>query len=134
MQPHISVGTELLRFLRSLLLGLPCGLLLELFRTLRALLPHHPLAVFLEDAVFSFAFCFFLQCYAWSFCAGALRWQYAFGAVLGLAVWLCTAGALWTRMLLRIKRCCCTIRQKIKRIFVGNTENSRAEEIFKQNP
>ena len=111
MQTQLTVHTELLRFGYSLLPGMFCGLLLECFRTLRALLPHHPFAVFLEDTLFSFLCCFILQCYAWSFCGGVLRWQYALGMLGGVAVWLLTAGAVWARILRRL----CGFRQRLGR-------------------
>lgn len=134
METQLTVGTELMRFFYSLPAGMLCGVLLEVFRTLRALLPHHPIAVFLEDTVFSFLCCFILQCYAWSFCAGSLRWQYAAGMCLGLGIWMCTFGAVWMRMLTRIRRICRGIAQKIRRFFVGLAEKSRKSEKNPQSP
>ena len=123
MLTQLTVHTELLRFLRSLLLGLPCGLLFDMLRTLRVLLPHHPAAVFLEDAAYAFFCCFAVQCYAWSFCGGVFRWMYAAGGLLGLTVYMLTAGRVWARILLRLRRAACAIRQKIRRMFVGNHKN-----------
>ncbi len=134
METQLTVHTELIRFLRSLLLGLPCGLLFDLFRTLRALLPHHPAAVFLEDAVYTFFCCFIIQCYAWSFCDGVLRWMYAVGAMLGLICYLLTAGKVWSRILLRLHRTACAIRQKIRSLFVGNHENQENRKNLDENP
>lgn len=134
METQLTVSTELMRFCYSLLLGLPCGILLEIFRTLRALLPHHPIAVFIEDTIFSFSCCFVLQCYVWSFCAGALRWQYAAGMCLGLILWLLTAGAVWRRILDRVQLTGRVIREKIIRVFVGNTENTQDPENFSESP
>lgn len=134
METQLTVSTDLMRFLYSLLLGIPCGLLLEGFRTLRALLPHHPIAVFIEDTAFSFLCCFVLQCYVWSFCAGALRWQYVAGLCIGLGIWLCTVGAVWRRILDRLRRACRVIRKKIMRVFVGNTENSTDSEKIAESP
>ncbi len=124
MTPHLSVSQELTRFAQSLLLGIPAGLLLDLFRTLRALLPHHPLTVFLEDALYTFLLCFLLQCFIWMYADTVLRWQYAFGEMTGLAVYLLTAGTVWSRVLRRV----CTIRQKIRSIFVKNTEKEKPAE------
>lgn len=134
METQLTVHTELLRFLRSLLLGLPCGLLLDFFRTLRALLPHHPAAVFLEDAVFAFLCCFTVQCYAWSFCGSVLRWQYPAGALIGLFCYLLTVGRVWSRILLRLRRAACSIRQKILRLFVGNHKNNNEQKNIDENP
>ncbi|MBR3446983.1 MAG: spore cortex biosynthesis protein YabQ [Oscillospiraceae bacterium] len=124
MMPQLPVSLELTRFAQSLLLGIPAGLLLDLFRTLRALLPHHPLTVFLEDALYTFLLCFLLQCFVWMYADTALRWQYALGELIGLAVYLLTAGTVWGRVLRRV----CAIRQKIRRIFVKNTEKETPAE------
>lgn len=124
MTPHLAVSQELTRFAQSLLLGIPAGLLLDLFRTLRALLPHHPLTVFLEDALYTFLLCFLLQCFIWMYADTVLRWQYVCGELIGLAVYLLTAGTVWSRVLRRV----CTIRQKIRSIFVKNTEKEKPAE------
>ena len=99
-----SAALQMTLFLRSILLGLPAGLLLDCFRTLRALLPHHALLVFLEDTVYVFLCVFTVQCYVWMYAGGAFRWQYAAGACIGLAVYLATVGAVWMRMLGRLRR------------------------------
>ena len=105
LQGHsMTVAEQISLFLRSILLGLPAGLLLDEFRTLRALLPHRWLPVFLEDTVYVFLCIFMVQCYAWMYAGGAFRWQYAAGACLGLALYLVTVGAVWMRMLKRLRR------------------------------
>ena len=103
MDTHITVQTELLRLLRSVLLGAACGVLFDLLRLMRALLPHGSLAVFLEDALFSFIFCFVLQVDAWSFCGGSLRWQHFCGMGIGLACYLLTVGLVTAKMLKRLR-------------------------------
>ncbi|MBQ8922299.1 MAG: spore cortex biosynthesis protein YabQ [Oscillospiraceae bacterium] len=104
LQGHtFTVAGQMSRFLCSILLGLPAGLLLDCFRTLRALLPHHALLVFLEDTVYVFLCIFTVQCYVWMYADGVFRWQYAAGACIGLAVYLVTVGAVWMRMLSRLR-------------------------------
>ena len=126
----IPVSLEARLFLGSCLLGLPIGLLLDIFRTLRALLPHPKFVVFLEDALLSLAGCVLLQLYATVFARDSLRWYFALGAALGLALYLLTIGLLWGRCLgvlrkiLRgIARLVGRMRQKIMRIFVRNGKN-----------
>ena len=130
MTPHLTVAQELMRFVQSLLLGLPAGLLLDLFRTLRALLPHHPLTVFLEDALYSFSLCLLLQCFVWMFADTALRWQYALGEMLGLLLYLLTAGRVWGRCLFRIRR----FRQRIRRMLMLHTEKSIQQKKNSESP
>ena len=89
METHITVQEELLRFLRAAALGASCGVLFDFLRFLRALLPHGAVAVFLEDALFSFMFCFVLQVDAWSFCGGSLRFQHFLAMCLVLVCWAC---------------------------------------------
>lgn len=130
MEQALPVALELRRVLYALPLGLICGLLFDIMRILRALLPHHYIAVFLEDTLFSFLCCFMLQCYAWSFCGGALRWQYAAGAGIGLCLYLLTAGLVISRILRRWSRFCHALRKKIRLVFVGKAENTaEAEKI-----
>ncbi|HAG14533.1 MAG TPA: hypothetical protein DCG49_11840 [Ruminococcus sp.] len=127
---HLTLHAETIRFLGSCLLGIPIGLLLECFRTLRACLPHHCIAVFLEDALFSFGICFLLQCYAWMFAEDVLRWYHAAGAMLGFAVWLLTVGAVWRRMLCRFRR----FRRKLYIVLGGNTKKNIPAEKFAESP
>lgn len=104
MDTHITVQEELLRFLRAAALGTGCGVLFDFLRLLRALLPHHTIAVFLEDAAFSFLFCFVLQVDAWSFCGGSLRMQHFLAMCLGFFVYLLTAGRVTGRMMNRLRQ------------------------------
>ncbi|MCR4761494.1 MAG: spore cortex biosynthesis protein YabQ [Oscillospiraceae bacterium] len=131
---HLTVAEELLRFLRSLLLGLPAGILLDFFRTLRVLLPHHPAAVFLEDALYAFALCFFLQCYAWMYADTVFRWPYALGELLGLVVYLLTAGAVWMRMLRRIRGRLSRIRAFLSRTVFRFAESGSKQKKISESP
>ncbi|MBQ6042105.1 MAG: spore cortex biosynthesis protein YabQ [Oscillospiraceae bacterium] len=131
---HLTVAEELLRFLRSILLGLPAGILLDLFRTLRILLPHHPAAVFLEDALYAFALCFFLQCYAWMYADTVFRWPYAAGEILGLAAYMLTVGAVWMRMLRRIRCRISRIRSFFCRAVSGRNESGAKSKKISESP
>ena len=124
MDTQLTVQEELLRFLRILLLGTACGVFFDLMRLLRALLPHGKLAVFLEDALFSFTVCFVLQVDAWSFCGGALCWQHFCGMALGLAVYLLTCGRVTARMLARLRRFRQRIAGLLLRILFRRNEKS----------
>ena len=131
---HLTVAEELLRFLRSLLIGLPAGVLLDLFRTLRAFLPHHPAAVFLEDTIYVFALCFFLQCYVWMYADTVFRWPYALGEILGLAVYMLTVGAVWKRMLRRIRCRFFRIRSFFCRAVSGRNESGAKSKKISESP
>lgn len=122
---HQTVQTQLQQLLQSFLLGVPAGVLLEIFRTLRALLPHHAVTVFIEDTLYSFAICFLLQCYAWMYADGVLRWYHAAGALCGLCVWLITAGAVWARMLFRFRRFRGCIAAGMRRVCAKKTAQQK---------
>ncbi|MBR6108022.1 MAG: spore cortex biosynthesis protein YabQ [Oscillospiraceae bacterium] len=124
--PSSALQAEL--FLRSMLLGLPAGLLLDCFRTLRALLPHHALLVFIEDTVYVFLCIFTVQCYVWMYAGGVFRWQYAAGACIGLAVYLATVGAVWMRMLRRLR---CAVRRVLR--FTGKMLMKPLTCVFQKN-
>lgn len=113
MDTHITVQEELLRLWQSFLTGIGCGVFYDILRLLRALIPHAWLAVFLEDALFSFAVCFAFQVGAWSFCGGVLRWQQLLGIALGTALYLLTFGLVTARMLCRLR----IFRQKTAHLF-----------------
>ncbi len=131
----ISVSQEARLFLMSCLLGIPIGMLLDGFRLLRALLPHHKLTVFLEDALLAFSACLLLQFYASAFARSDLRYYFAVGALLGLCLWVLTVGAVWMRMLTRVRsrakqtaaavlRFLWKIRQKTTAVFVRNPKKT----------
>ncbi|MBR6420423.1 MAG: spore cortex biosynthesis protein YabQ [Oscillospiraceae bacterium] len=137
----VPISEEARLFLMSCLLGVPLGMLFDLFRTLRALLPHHPVIVFLEDTFFALCFCVSLQLYASAFGQDALRWYYTLGALLGLALWLLTLGAVWMRLLRGIRRLLGRIlhsfgriMQKTARLFVRNTKKSDPAEKIGETP
>ena len=130
MDTHITVQQELLRLGQSVLLGIGCGICFDALRLLRALIPHGWLAVFLEDALFSFLFCFAFQVDAWSFCGGALRWQQLCGMGLGAAVYLGSIGLVTARMLCRMRR----FRQKIAHLFRHICKKHGVSEKISESP
>jgi len=137
--PSISQETRL--FLWSCLLGLPLGMLFDSLRLLRALLPHHRAAVFFEDLLLSLSACVLLQLYATVFAHDALRWYYALGAMLGLALWLLTFSAVWTRMLRLLRRFLHAIgnalrrtAQKSMRFFVRIAKSHESAKKIDETP
>lgn len=127
MTEHIASISEQTRlFLGSCLLGLPIGICLDCFRFLRMLLPHHKIAVFLEDAALVLFSALLLQSYALMFAHGSLRGYFALGAALGLTLYLLTIGLVWIRILRKFKDffravpvSICMILKKSFRFFVG---------------
>lgn len=132
-EQFLTVHQETWLFLGSCLLGIPLGLLMDALRLLRCLLPHHAAAVFLEDMLIVCAAAVLVQCYAVMFARSELRAYDAFGCLCGFVVYYCTVGAVWGRMLRRLKKgrmritqgirgLCCGIWQKICAVFVRSPE------------
>ena len=112
---QMAVETELLLFFGSLAAGLPAGILLDVFRTLRVLIPHCAVVVFIEDTVFSFLSVCAVQCYVWMFAGGTFRWHYALGAMTGLLLYLLTVGAVWMRLVRGLRRVLTAAVRKIRK-------------------
>lgn len=98
METFFSISEQTQLFLGSVLLGLPIGLLLDGFRFLRMLLPHHSAAVFLEDSALTAGAMFLLQTYAVMFGRSEMRGYFCIGAALGFLLYLLTIGCVLTRM------------------------------------
>ncbi|MDD5947525.1 MAG: spore cortex biosynthesis protein YabQ [Oscillospiraceae bacterium] len=135
-EQFFTVYQETWLFLGSCLLGLPLGILWDAMRLLRCLLPHHAVAVFLEDVLLVFAAAVAVQCYAIVFARSALRYYDALGCVCGFVIYCCTVGAVTGRILHRIrhgrtalahqmKHMCCLIWKKIAGVFVRCPEKRR---------
>ena len=133
-----TVWTEWMRLLGSFAVGLPAGILLDGFRFLRSLLPHHVSVVFLEDFLYALAFSLMVQLYASGFCGDVLRWYQIAGAGIGLAVYLLTIGRLTGSLLKRLRgvrtaigrffhEILCVIQQKIRFVFVGIPKNQDSD-------
>lgn len=78
--------TRLLIF--AVLLGIPLGVVFDVLRTLRLLLPHGKLAAALEDVAFLLLWAGALLCFSTVLARGEFRGYYVMGSVLGFC---CTA-------------------------------------------
>lgn len=117
METQITVQTELHRLLFAGMLGLCCGVFFDLLRLLRALFPHGNAAVFIEDALFSFLFCFVFQVDAWSFCGGVPRWPQFLGMLAGFCTYLLTIGRITAGIFRQLRQFRETIRRLLLRLF-----------------
>lgn len=132
-EQFFTVYQETWLFLGSCLLGIPLGLLTDGLRLLRCLFPHHGAVVFFEDMLIVCAGAVLVQCYAILFARSELRYYDAVGCICGFVIYCCTVGAVWGRMLRRIRQgrkwimggVCdgsCRIWQKIRPVFVRSPE------------
>ncbi len=109
-----TVEEELLLFGGAILLGIPSGILFDLFRFLRRLIPHHWSVTMLEDIFFLTVASFLLLCYVSGFARGEFRMHYVIGCLCGFILHECTLGrfffSLWDSFV--------QILMKISRLFV----------------
>ncbi len=88
-----TVDEELGLFASSILLGLPAGVLMDLLRLLRKLLPHHVIFLACEDIFYLICLSFLILCYTSAFGGGEFRVYYIIGCLLGLMLYYITIGA-----------------------------------------
>lgn len=89
-----TVEEELFLLGGSVLLGIPSGIVCDLLRFLRRLLPHHWSAVLLEDILFLILISFLLLCYVSGFARGEFRMYIVIGWLCGFLLHECTLGNL----------------------------------------
>lgn len=100
-ETYFLVPEQLLLFGGACLMGVPAGLLLDVFRLLRVLLPHNALAVALEDVILCVLWAFMLLGFTYAFARGEFRMYYAAGMFLGLVLYEVTLG-IWLLRVLRM--------------------------------
>ncbi|MDE7121144.1 MAG: spore cortex biosynthesis protein YabQ [Oscillospiraceae bacterium] len=88
-----TVDEELGLFVFSILLGLPAGVLMDLLRLLRKLIPHHVIFLACEDIFYLICLSFLILCYTSAFGGGEFRVYYSIGCLLGLLLYYVTIGA-----------------------------------------
>jgi spore cortex biosynthesis protein YabQ len=131
---YTAVQDELLLFGGACLLGIPAGVLFDLFRVLRRILPHRSPAVALEDILFLLLCSVLLLCYS-IYAGGVFRMYYALGMLMGFWLYLCTIGQLVCRVCTGMLRLLCKpinwlvrICRKVSERFVRNAKNAKKEE------
>ena len=114
-----GVSLEVMLFWKACVLGVALGVIFEVFHTLRRLIKHCYLAVFLEDFVYCLFFSFIFYFYSQMLARGDLRFFILFGMIIGFAVERASFGALFDFLVLRfIVRIKNILIGFIRRIFV----------------
>jgi hypothetical protein len=144
-ETFLSPEQQLALFGGSCLLGIPCGLLFDVFRLLRRLIPHHPAAVAAEDMLTPVLWGILLAGYTTSFAKGDFRLYYVIGMLTGFVLYECTLG----RLVLCIGTAFCAVVRaplrilgwgfrsfcrKVLCIFVGTSKKTKREQKNAQNP
>ncbi len=98
-----TIQEELTLFGGSCLLGIPAGILFDLNRLFRRIIPHHHgLTVAIEDTLWLVAVAVLLLCYASAFAKGVFRFYYVLGCLLGWIIYECTLGQPTVTLLYRL--------------------------------
>ncbi|NLK70130.1 MAG: hypothetical protein GX286_01650 [Clostridiales bacterium] len=79
-------------FLLSCLLGIPIGITFDIFRVIRAILPHNKIMVAIEDILFMFSYAAFVMCFSIVASRGEFRVFYIIGNILGFTVYFFSVG------------------------------------------
>ena len=89
---YFTVQEQTTLFLFACLLGLPMGLLFDLFRMLRVLFRHAMVVVAIEDILFCCTCAVTLAAFTSVACRGEFRLFYPVGMLLGCLLWRFTVG------------------------------------------
>lgn len=103
LETFFTASTQLEVFLVSCGVGVVLGLVYDVLRVFRIVLPHSDLLTHLEDAVLVSSYGVFLMCFAFSLMRGQLRAFFVVGNALGFTLWFCTAGVVVVGVANRVK-------------------------------
>ena len=135
-ETYFTISEELVLFLYSVIFGALLGAIYDFFRALRSVLKHNFAAVFIEDCIFFVIYSVLLMCFAVMFSRSQVRLYYAFGNLLGFALYHFTLGNIILAVIRKIvfviknmvEKFCFLISktsQKIVLKIVKNAENVR---------
>lgn len=127
---------ELVLFGGSCLLGIPAGLLFDLWRILRRAKPHPVWLVAVEDVLWAAEVGVLLLCYAGACDKGVFRGYFAIGCGIGFVLYECTVGRAVTTAVTGLLRILwmpvgkgfALICEKVRCIFVRYAKNEKKEE------
>lgn len=92
-ETFFSVNEQLILFGISCIIGVSMGIVFDVFRALRALLPHNAGLVFAEDLLFLIGWAATLSVFASATARGELRLFCAIGSILGFILYIVTVGS-----------------------------------------
>lgn len=92
LESFFSVSQQAQLFLISCAFGIPLGILFDIFRVIRTILPHNTLLVAIEDILYMIIYAVFMTAFTIVCARGEYRCFYTVGNILGFAVYFFTAG------------------------------------------
>jgi len=139
-----SLSDECLIFLYSIILGAVLGVVFDVFRVIRAVIPHNSFFVAFEDIIFMLIWTFSLVIFSVELSGGNIRFFCFVGTLLGFTIYFFSAGkivitfirsvsslirrllnAIFGRIYGFLRRCFVSVCQKVKSFFVDNYINLR---------
>lgn len=96
---YLTVHEELILFFASVILGCVLGVVFDIFRAFRIIIPHKTFSAAIEDVLFMLIWAGSIVCFMSVLAKGDFRWYYIFGSTLGFILWRVTAGNPLVRLL-----------------------------------
>lgn len=103
LETFFTASTQIEVFLISCVVGIALGIVYDIFRILRIIVPHNNVLTNLEDIILISAYGIFLMCFAFSLMRGQIRFFFIVGNFLGFILWFFTLGNIVIRVTNRIK-------------------------------
>ncbi|MBR4022758.1 MAG: spore cortex biosynthesis protein YabQ [Ruminococcus sp.] len=101
-ETYFTVHEELMLLLYSVIFGAAAGVLYDLFRTLRAALPHNNVLVAIEDIAFWVICSFSVVAFTSVMARGEFRFYYIIGGITGFALYFFTIGRVVIKIVRRL--------------------------------
>ncbi|MGN1481760.1 spore cortex biosynthesis protein YabQ [Porcipelethomonas sp.] len=130
LESFFTWSEQLRLFLLSCLFGIPVGIVFDLFRVFRMLIPHNKIAAAAEDLIFFCLYGIFLMCFTVTEARSEFRFYFCIGNFLGFALYFVTVGSAVTSVLRKIimfiKKIFAMIFRPVVKKFVLICEKFRA--------
>lgn len=138
LESFFTWSQQLHLFLLSCLFGIPLGILFDIFRVFRSIIPHGKIAVALEDLLFFGIYGIFLMCFTVTEARSEFRFFYSLGNLLGFVLYYITVGSAIIKIIRKImfiiKKILCrifspfirksaSVRRKIRDFFIAELKN-----------
>lgn len=92
LETFFTTAEQTQLFLLSCVMGVPLGIIFDIFRALRAVLPHNRFTVALEDTIFLGIYSVMLSLFCVVFSRSEFRVFYIVGNILGFGIYFFTLG------------------------------------------
>ncbi|MBP1564300.1 MAG: spore cortex biosynthesis protein YabQ [Oscillospiraceae bacterium] len=101
LETFFSINEQLKLFLLSCLLGIPVGIIYDIFRIIRIILPHNHVLTAIEDVLFFIIYSVILMCFTISAARADFRVYYIVGNIIGAGAYFFTVGNVITRIVVK---------------------------------